>query len=279
MGGRGGPSLALHGLVLILFIFPCFAAAAWSVKVVGRVPHDADCFTQGLFFHEGFLYESCGLWGKSNIRKVNAASGRVVQQTHLADEHFAEGAERVGSEVVVLTWRSGVALRYNLDGAPFAVQSSHRYAGEGWGLCLLPSGVRHSNFAPVLVMSDGSDTLFFRHPDTFQLLGQQRVFLASGKPLNMINELECVDGWVFANAWYDHNIYAINPHAGTVNAAFAFNKFQLLDGRDPKAQTADVLNGIAYDSTQSVFYITGKLWPAIFKAEITIPYPPLSTVR
>jgi len=198
--------LALVGGVILWQAYPTGRTVPQGLRleVVATHPHARDAFTQGLLVHEGKLYESTGLRGRSTLREVDIESGEVLRKVELDDEHFAEGLARVGDELVQLTWQSGKAFRYRI--ADFELVGEHDYTGEGWGLCF--DGER-------LVMSDGTAWLSFRDPQTFERIGEVRVTRA-GRPLRRLNELECVDGQVFANVWTDEHIARIDPETGEV---------------------------------------------------------------
>ena len=219
------------------------------VRVVATYPHDADAFTQGLLWHDGTLYESTGQYGESTVRQVELATGRVLRQAALPRHLFGEGLALVGDRLVQLTWQEGVALIWGL--ADFAPRGEHRYTGEGWGLCY--DGRR-------LVMSDGSARLTFRDPETFAVTGGVDVTVG-GVPADRLNELECVEGAVYANVWRDQEIFRIDPSDGRVTAVIdASGLLTPTERRD-----ADVLNGIAHRAETGTFLITGKLWPKLFE--------------
>lgn len=220
--------------------------------VVAQYAHDTDAFTQGLLFHEGFLYESTGIWGQSTLRRVDLESGEVLQMHALPDEDFGEGLARVGDTLWQLTWQNGIAYRYALD--DFELLGTAEYTGEGWGLCF--DGER-------LVMSDGSSTLSFRDPETFELLGTVDV-TADDAPLDNLNELECIGESVYANIWYEDFVVEIDPSTGVVLTAI--DAEGLLT--DEEASSADVLNGIAFHPETGHLYLTGKDWPWIFELEV-----------
>jgi glutamine cyclotransferase len=228
------------------------APVALRVEVLERRPHDPEAFTQGLELDGDVLYEGTGLYGESTLREVDPATGEVVRQIALDPEHFGEGITLVGDRLLQLTWKEGVALAYDPD--TFEQVGSHRYEGQGWGLCL--DGDR-------LVMSDGSARLTFRDPDTFEATGGVDVTLG-GQPLAALNELECVGGHVYANVYQTPRIVEIDPSTGAVVATI--DASGLLSPEE--ATDANVLNGITYDAAAGTFLITGKLWPALF--EVTL---------
>jgi glutaminyl-peptide cyclotransferase len=220
------------------------------IDVLAVHPHDPQAYTQGLVWHRGELYESDGLYGKSSLRRVDPATGTVRQQIAIEPRIFAEGLALVGERLIQLTWREGLAPVY--DRATFRHLADFHYEGEGWGLCY--DGKR-------LVMSDGSDRLFFRDPQTFALQGSVAV-TREGVPVTQLNELECVDGEVWSNVWQTDDILRIDPRSGRVTGVAEATG--LLTPED-RAGGAEVLNGIAYDPATRRFWITGKLWPKMFE--------------
>jgi glutaminyl-peptide cyclotransferase len=222
------------------------------VRVVKSFPHDRAAFTQGLLFFEGKLYESTGINGASSLRRVDPESGTVEAVVHLERELFGEGLARVGGRLIQLTWQNGRALYWNLS--TFKKEREVSYDGEGWGLCF--DGKR-------LVMSNGSDRLHFRDPESFALMGEVTVRRA-GSSVHMLNELECVDGAVYANVWQDTHIARIDPASGEVTAWI--DASGLLSPEERPG--TDVLNGIAAVPGSRNFLLTGKLWPRAFEVEL-----------
>jgi glutaminyl-peptide cyclotransferase len=222
------------------------------LRVVSTRPHDTAAYTQGLVWHQGNLYESDGLYAASSLRQVDPATGEVKRQVKVPDRYFAEGLALVGDRLIQLTWQEGTAFVYRA--ADFEKIGEIPYQGEGWGLC--HDGKR-------LVMSDGSDRLTFRDPETFSVLGTVQVKL-SGAPVDKLNELECVDGAVYANVWMTQDILRIDPGTGEVTAVI--DASGLLGAADYEAG-AEVLNGIAWMPGTKTFLITGKKWPLMFEVE------------
>lgn len=223
--------------------------AQMRVEIMGTRPHDPTAFTQGLIYHNGFLYESTGLYGSSSLRQVNPQTGETIQQHTLEASYFGEGLERVENRLIQLTWREQTAFVYDLDN--FTVLQTFTYEGEGWGLCY--DGVK-------LYMSNGSDRLTVRHPETFAVQAEIAVTQA-GQPVARLNELECVGGTIFANIWQTDRIVQIDKTSGQVIAVI--DAAGLLTAAE-QAQ-ADVLNGIVYLPESDTFLITGKLWPWVFE--------------
>lgn len=224
-------------------------------RVVAEYPHDANAFTQGLVHHAGRFFESTGLRGRSSLRRVAPETGAIELSIDLADTEFGEGLALVGDRLIQLTWQEEVAHAYDLE--TFRPITDYAYTGEGWGLCF--DGER-------LIMTDGSDQLFFRDAESFALLGSQGVS-DDGASVAKLNELECVGGLVLANVWMSDRIAVIDPKTGLV--------LQWIDATglltEAEAAAADVLNGIAHDVSSGRFYVTGKLWPKLFEVELELP--------
>jgi glutaminyl-peptide cyclotransferase len=258
--GRLGAAAALSTMVLLAACAPADAdetvideddppagVERLGVTVIEEFPHDPAAFTQGLELRDGVFYESTGLYNLSDVRVVEPGTGAVLDVQPLPDDQFAEGLTLVDDHLWQITWLEGLAHRRDL--ATLDIVETVEYDGEGWGICY---------DSERLVMSDGSDTLTFRDPDTFDAVGTVAVTL-DGEPLTQINELECVDGQVWANVWMTDEIVRIDPATGEVGAVV--DAAGLLT--DDEAVGADVLNGIAY-AGDDTFYITGKLWPRMF---------------
>jgi len=246
-------------LAAILAAAPAAPAPAPALEwdVVSRRPHDTAAFTQGLVFDdEGRLFESV-LYGDADLREVGPRSGTVVRSARLPAAWRGEGLALVGDELVQLTWKAGVAVRWDKDG--FDALTLHTYEGEGWGLC--HDGQR-------LVMSDGSERLTFRHAETFEALGHVRVTLDGG-PLEDINELECVGDAVWANVWRTDTIVRIDPASGQVTGRLDLSG--IIEPHPAQADAGAVLNGIAYDAEADTFLVTGKNWPEMIEIRVRGP--------
>ena len=231
--------------------------ARWTVEIIEWFPHDPEAFTQGLEIAGGTMYESTGLLGRSSLRTVDAVTGEVTASVDLPDDLFGEGLTVVGDRIVQLTWTSETALVY--DRRTLEELEAHTYEGEGWGLCL--SG-------DALIMSNGSDRLARRDPETFTLLGTVTV-TASGYDgrLDHLNELECVEGLVIANVWQTDRLLVIDPESGRVVAAI--DAGPLVDDVSRSASgDMDVLNGVAFDPDSATLWMTGKLWPRLYRVRI-----------
>jgi glutaminyl-peptide cyclotransferase len=229
-------------------------AAVWRHDVVRAYPHDKDAFTQGLVFRDGALFESTGLNGRSSLRRVDLATGRVARRISVDRRYFAEGLASWGPNLVQLTWETGIAFVY--DRATFALLRTFTYQGEGWGL---------SDDGRYLVMSDGSSTLRFLDPATFAVTRRVTV-LDGARPIDHLNELEVVEGLIFANVWLTDRIAVIDPADGRVVGWLD------LKGLAPAGVTSDaVLNGIAYDAAGKRLFVTGKLWPKLYEIRVHRP--------
>jgi glutaminyl-peptide cyclotransferase len=227
-------------------------AARMRVEVVQSYPHDRAAFTQGLLLDSDKLFESTGLVGRSSLREVELATGRVIRKIDVPPPIFAEGLTLSGDKLVQLTWQNGKALVY--DKRTFAQVGEFSYRGEGWGLCTAGTD---------LIMSDGSATLTIRRASDFTVLRTVNVTM-DGQPLTRLNELECVGGDVYANVWTRDLIVRIDAKSGRVTQRIdATNLLSPIERENPDM----VLNGIAYDAATQTFLITGKLWPRVFRVK------------
>lgn len=238
-GCLGGPSVGM-------------APPVYGYRVVAAYPHDPEAFTQGLAFRDGLLYEGTGLYGRSEIRETVLETGEVIRSRGLPPSLFGEGIALIDDELLQLTWRSGVGLVWDLES--FTVVGAFSYPTEGWGITA--DGQR-------LIMSDGSSTLRFLDPETFEVTGSLEVE-ADGKPLLGLNELEWVDGLIYANVWKADEIAIISPGSGRV--VDWIDLAGLLS--EEERERGDVLNGIAYDPASGRLFVTGKLWPWVFEIEV-----------
>lgn len=218
------------------------------VEVLDSQPHDPAAYTQGLLWYEGHLYESTGQYGESSVRRVDPESGEVLSSRSLSADLFGEGLARVEDRLIQLTWNEGTALVWDRETLREVNRLS--YEGPGWGLCY---NGQH------LVMSNGTSLLTFRDPETFAIERQVEVVLRDGA-VGRLNELECVEDWVYANVYTTDWIVKIEPLSGRV--ASLIDASGLLSPEERVG--TDVLNGIAYDPEEQVFYLTGKLWPRLF---------------
>ena len=258
-GERGGAALALAAL-LALACAPATeaqrqAAPVHGFTVVASFPHDPSAFTQGLVFADGEFYESTGLSGESSLRRVDVATGKVLQRIDVPEPHFAEGLALVGDKLLQLTWQSRIGFVYNRK--TFAQTGTFRYKTEGWGLAY-DGGSR-------LVMSDGSDTLTLLDPKTHAVTRTLRVSDA-GVPVSNLNELEWIEGEIWANVWTTDRIARIAPNTGAVAS---WVNLDALWPRSQRLPPADVMNGIAYDPATRRIFVTGKKWPRVYQIRVT----------
>jgi glutamine cyclotransferase len=227
-------------------------APSYTYKVLKAFPHDRGAFTQGLVFGEGKLYEGTGLKGKSSLREVDLETGDVLRVHNLQNDYFGEGIALWDDSIVQLTLSSGKGFIY--DAATFELRREFTYDTGGWGIT--SDGER-------LIMSDGTSMLHFLDPETFQRIGQ--VIVKDGKrPVIGLNELEYIEGEVYANVWQTDLIARISPGSGKVTGWI--DLAGILDPADRAG--ADVLNGIAYDPDGNRLFVTGKLWPRLFEIEV-----------
>jgi len=227
----------------------------FTVKVIRKIPHDPEAFTQGLFFVDGYLYESTGQYGKSSLRKINPENGEIVKRINFDSRYFCEGIAHFNDKIYVLTWQNNTCLV--LDFKTFRKLKEIFYPGEGWGL----TNYDESH----LVQSDGTNILKVIRPDNFAAIKTIMVAF-DGEPIGNLNELELIEGDIWANVWMKDSIVVIDKVTGDVK--FWIDISNLRHFVQPMQQV-DVLNGIAYDSRNKRIYLTGKFWPYIFEVEIT----------
>ena len=227
--------------------------AQYGYRVVASYPHDPSAFTQGLLFAGGKLFESTGEYGRSSVRVVQLESGRVLRQHPLPANRFGEGLALVDDRLIQLTWRAGIG--YVRDATTLATVAEFHYSGEGWGLAFQDGN---------LVMSDGSADLRFLDPDSFAVRRTLRVRGENG-PVHNLNELEMVEGDLFANVWQTDRIAIVNPGTGDVRGWLDLTGLLPLVFRKP--ETGE-LNGIAYDAQSHRLFVTGKRWARLFEIEL-----------
>jgi glutaminyl-peptide cyclotransferase len=231
---------------------PVIKSKQYSYSIVNTYSHDPSAFTEGLFYAEGFLYESTGLYGYSTLREIALDSGVIIKKVDLPSEYFGEGAALVKESIVQLTWQSEIGFVY--DKNSFALLGNFTYSTEGWGLTY--SGEE-------LIMSNGSDTLLFLNPTSFQVKRQLQI-LDGNVPVSNLNELEYVKGDIYANVFIQNKIAVIDPLTGQVKAWINLDGLQ----GDPNHNVESVLNGIAYDPTNDRIFVTGKNWPHLYEIKL-----------
>jgi len=226
----------------------------YKYKVEETFNHDASSYTQGLFFHEGVLYESAGQYGKSNFRQVDLKSGKILRQINFERKYFVEGSCSINGKFYILTWREHECFVY--DSKTWKKIATFRYPNEGWGL---------TTDGKNLIMSDGTSKIRYYDPNTFALKKEIEV-TSQGKKIVYLNELEYIKGEIWANVYTTDIIVRIDPSTGNVNSIV--NCADILPIFQKRPST-DVLNGIAYDSANDKIYITGKNWPKIYRITVS----------
>ena len=247
---------------LPLFLTACLASVpvlaevpVYGYRIVNSFPHDPQAFTQGLVYHDNFLYEGTGRNGASSLRKVALDSGEVLQRRNLSTRYFGEGITILGQQVFQLTWQSQLGFVYTLD--DFSLERSFFLPGEGWGI---------THNGEQLIVSDGSAELRFLDPDSLRETHRVAV-TEDGQPLDRLNELEYIDGEVWANVWYTDTIARIDPSSGQVTGKIDLSGLHVQRGQE------DVTNGIAWDAANERLFVTGKLWPTVYEIELVAPSP------
>ncbi|GAB6060061.1 glutaminyl-peptide cyclotransferase [Desulfonatronum parangueonense] len=223
-----------------------------TFRVINTFPHDPKAFTQGLLFHDGLLYESTGGWGSSSLREVELETGRVLRIHHLPAQYFGEGLALWQNRLIQVTWKSGTGFVYDLN--TFAQLKTFSYSGEGWGLTQDEQG---------LILSDGSNTLRRIDPDTFQETGRIAVHF-EGRPMRGLNELEYIEGEIWAKVFPTDDMVRIDPQTGHV-----LSRVDLAGILGPRRRSSEAVpNGIAYDAATQRIFVTGKLWPLLFEIQV-----------
>lgn len=227
----------------------------YKYNIVNTYPHDRNAFTQGLVYENNILYEGTGLRGHSTLRKVDIETGNILLIHELPSQFFGEGITIYGNKIIQLTWESNVGFVYDKNN--FNLLKEFNYSTEGWG-------ITHNGMN--LIISDGTSTLYFLDPDSFEEIERIEVFDNNG-PVSRLNELEYIQGEIYANVWKTDNIARIDPNTGQVVGWIELTG--LLNSKNFD-EPVDVLNGIAYDAEKDRLFVTGKLWPKIFEIELII---------
>ncbi len=228
-------------------------AANYRYQIVNMWPHDSNAFTQGLIINDGKLLESTGQEGFSSLRRVELETGKILKKVDVPMPYFAEGITLLNGKIYQLTWQHQLGFIYDAQSLERA--GEFKYTGEGWGL---------ATDGKSLILSDGSNRLRFLDPSDFRVT--RTITVQDGQtPVNELNELEFVQGQIYANVWHDNRIATIDPQSGRVTAWID------LKGLMPEGELQDpeaVLNGIAYDQANDKLYVTGKLWPRVFEIRV-----------
>ena len=236
----------------LYFLFKGKPVLQYTYQIVNTYPHDENAFTQGLVFENGVLYEGTGRYGNSTLRCVELETGKIVQTYALSKDFFGEGITIFKDKIIQLTWVEHKGFIYNKTS--FELLREFNYSTQGWGI---------TNDGHRLIMSDGTENLYFLNPETFEKIGQIEV-QDKGNPVIALNELEYIKGDVYANIWGQEKIAMINPQSGQVKAWINFTGIQKVMNRTG----SDVLNGIAYDAQEDRLFITGKCWPQLLEIKL-----------
>jgi glutaminyl-peptide cyclotransferase len=244
----------IAAVLMSFFLLSCSDAKVkvYGIEVVAEYPHDTDAYTQGLYFDEGKLYESTGLHGKSTFRKVDLESGEVIKRLDFDKKYFVEGSVRFKDNIYILTWDSRIAFVY--DAKTLEYKSSWKYPREGWGL---------TTDGRQLIASDGSANLYFLDENFAQK--DKKLVTIENRPVRWLNELEYIDGKVWANVYTTDEIVIINPKTGKVEGVVDCRGLLPKSLRKP---STDVLNGIAYNPDTRKIYLTGKNWPKLYEIKL-----------
>ena len=225
----------------------------YTYKVVNTYLHDRNAFTQGLAFEDGVLYEGTGLRGRSTLRRVELETGDILQIRELPAQFFGEGVTIYENNAIQLTWQANVGFVYDRDS--FELLGEFHYPTEGWGIT--HDGKR-------LIMSDGTATLHFLDPETFGEIGRIEV-CDNDSPVTRLNELEYIQGEIYANVWQTDRIARISPQTGQV---IGWIDLKGILSPEDHSEPVDILNGIAYDAEKDRLFVTGKLWPKLFEIDL-----------
>lgn len=233
------------------------APKIYSYKILNEYPHDISSYTQGLEFYDGILYESTGQYGKSKLRKVDYKTGEVLKNINLGSQYFGEGLTIHNNNIYQLTWKENIGFIYNVD--TFEKTGSFNYgkSKEGWGLC---------NDGKMIYKTDGTNKIWKLNPTTLAEEDYIQIYTNTGK-IDSLNELEYIDGKIYANIYQRNGVLIINPESGAVEGVIDFSPLQKLVKQHP---TLDVLNGIAYNPITKTIFVTGKDWDKLFEVEVFI---------
>ena len=238
--------------------------ARLTFTVLRKLPHSRQSFTQGLFWHEGYLYESTGRYGQCSVQKLDPATGKVLwkQTDKQLQKYFCEGLVLWKDQLIQLTWKAGKALKWSYPKGknPGLLAQTFEYKGEGWGL---------THDGEALIQSNGSANLVFRNPKTFAEIKKITVKMGN-RPIRRLNELEYVSGLIYANLFTQNTIVLIHPGSGAVKGILQVDTKSLLGEAAKSLNYEEVLNGIAYNPKTNTFYLTGKNWPWIFEGTIGV---------
>jgi glutamine cyclotransferase len=248
----------MNNFFIFSFIFLCFLSLdayeieQLSLQIIKEYPHNTKNFTQGLAISDHYLYESSGLYGRSNLKKLNLKSNEIIKEFSLPKKYFAEGIAHCGNQLILVTWKEHKAFVF--EPQSLELINEFTYPGEGWGLCFDGSAIW---------MSDGSDRLYRRNLNNFAIEKTLTV-KAGNQTFNRLNDLVCVDGSIYANVWCRNIILRIDKETGQVTGIIDASKL-LSDKQKSKLAPEAVLNGITYRPETQTFFVTGKFWPVLFE--------------
>ncbi|WP_299392405.1 glutaminyl-peptide cyclotransferase [uncultured Gelidibacter sp.] len=233
------------------------APVIYSYKIINEYPHDITSYTQGLEFHNGFLYESTGQYGESKLRKVKHDTGEVLKSINIGNQFFGEGLTIMNDKLYQLTWKENIGFVYNAETLEKTGSFNYGKSKEGWGLC---------NDGKVIYKSDGTNKIWKLNPETLAEEDYIQIYTNAGK-IESLNELEYINGKIYANIYQRNGVLIINPENGAVEGVIDFSPLQKLVKQHPEL---DVLNGIAYNPTTNTIFVTGKDWDKLFEVEVFV---------
>lgn len=242
-----------------IYIMADTAPEIYTYKIINTYPHDKGAYTQGLEYYNGFLYEGTGQLGESSIRKVELETGKVLQQKDLDEKYFGEGITIFNNKLFQLTWNAGIGFIYDLESFEKEREFKYTKSREGWGL---------TNNGEKLIKTDGSERIWFLNPDT--LIEESYIEAYTNKQkVEKLNELEYINGMIYANRWQLNSILIINPSNGKVEGVANLNSLKDLIEKEQKlVDSDDVLNGIAFDKENNRLFVTGKHWGKLYEIEL-----------
>ena len=248
----GGKRKILNNTIYFLAADP---PVVYTYKIINEYPHDPKAFTQGFEYFNGFFYESTGERGSSSLRKVELETGKVLQKIDLDKKYFAEGMTIYNNSIYQLTWQNNVGFVYSLDNFKLENTFNYEQSKEGWGL---------TNNGSKLIKTDGTERMWFINPETFKEESYIETYTNKRKA-EKLNELEYVNGKIYANIWQQNSILVVNPKNGAIEGIANLKGLQEKAGQKGDA---NVLNGIAYDKKNDRLFVTGKRWPKVFEIEL-----------
>lgn len=235
---------------------PAEAPVKYTYDILKIYAHDPKAYTQGLLYQDGYMYEGTGQYGESSIRKIDMKTGNILSVLNIDNQLFGEGITIYKDKIYQITWRSGKGFIYDLK--TFTLESTFKYNSEGWGI---------TTAGDHLIMSDGTNKLYHIAPSDFNILKEVEVYDHKGE-VTQLNELEYVDGLVWANVWLTNRIIAIDPETGVVKAELDMSDLLSPAEKAKINDKDDVLNGIAFNPEKKTFYLTGKRWPKMFEIKM-----------